>query len=243
MTATKIEWTDSTWNPITGCTKISDGCKNCYAARMAKRLQYMGSERYKNGFNLTIHEDLFEAPLSWKKPSIIFVNSMSDLFHEDIPEETILRLFDVMKRASQHTFQILTKRAERLADMASRIRWPRNVWMGVSIESEKYIQRIELLRTIPSEIKFISFEPLLSQIDEKHSLKGIDWVIVGGESGPLARPMAPEWVHGIQRMADRDEIKFFFKQWGGVNKKKAGRLLDGREWNSMPDLEPVNIFV
>ncbi len=237
MTSSKIEWTDSTWNPISGCTKISAGCQNCYAARMAKRLQLMGSLRYKNGFKVTIHEDLFDAPLQWKKPRIIFVNSMSDLFHEEIPEKTIHQLFRIMAKASQHTFQILTKRAERLYELAPRLEWPSNIWMGVTVESESYAYRIELLKKIPAAVKFISFEPLLSGIDASHSLHGIDWIIVGGESGPNARPMKAEWARALQKMAQSYNAAFFFKQWGGTNKKKAGRMLDGREWNAMPQIK------
>lgn len=234
MTSSKIEWTDSTWNPITGCTKISAGCQNCYAARMANRLQRMGLERYKNGFNLTIHEDLFEIPLQWKKPRVIFVNSMSDLFHEEVPEKAIRQLFGIMAKASQHTFQILTKRAERLYELAPRLIWPKNIWMGVTVESEAYAYRMDLLKKIPAAVKFISFEPLLTEIDSFHSLYGIDWVIVGGESGPNARPMKAEWARGLQKMAQLYNVAFFFKQWGGTNKKKAGRILDGKEWNAMP---------
>ncbi len=236
MTSSKIEWTDSTWNPITGCSKLSEGCRHCYAERMAKRLHHMGNPRYKNGFKVTIHEDLFETPLKWKKPSIIFVNSMSDLFHEEIPENVIVKLFNVMEQAAQHTFQILTKRSERLFEIADRLRWPKNVWMGVSIEAEEYAYRMELLKKTQAAVKFISFEPLLTQIDQRHSLKGIDWVIVGGESGPKARPMDKEWVQRLHRMADRDGASFFFKQWGGTNKKKSGRILDGKEWNNYPKL-------
>lgn len=236
MTSSKIEWTDSTWNPITGCSKISEGCRHCYAERMAKRLRLMGVNRYSNGFTLTIHEDLFELPLTWKKPRTIFVNSMSDLFHEDIPVEVIKKLFFVMEKASQHTFQILTKRAERLADIAGELAWPKNVWMGVTVESEEYSSRIDDLKKVPAAVRFISFEPLLSEISYKHSLKDIHWIIVGGESGPEARPMEESWALGLKRMSERDGAAFFFKQWGGTNKKKAGRLLDGKEWNGMPAL-------
>ncbi len=234
MTSSKIEWTDSTWNPITGCTKISAGCQNCYAARMSGRLKSMGSPRYKNGFEVTIHEDLFDQPLRWKGSKTIFVNSMSDLFHESIPDEIILDLFDVMKKAKQHTFQILTKRADRLVEISEKIKWPKNVWMGITVESEEYSQRIEQIKKVPAAIRFISFEPLLSGIDARHSLRGIDWIIVGGESGPGARPMNSEWVHGLKHMAERDGSAFFFKQWGGVNKKKAGRMLDGMIYDAMP---------
>lgn len=234
MTSSKIEWTDSTWNPITGCSKISLGCQNCYAERMALRLKSMGMDRYRNGFSVTIHEDLFDRPRYWKTPRTIFVNSMSDLFHEDVPTETIIRLFEIMRGCDQHTFQILTKRAERIPDISGEISWPKNVWMGVTVESELYADRIDLLKSIPAAVKFVSFEPLLSPIDDRHSLRGIDWVIVGGESGPGARPMEADWARRIRSMAERDGVAFFFKQWGGVNKKKAGRLLDGRIYDAMP---------
>lgn len=234
MTSTKIEWTDSTWNPITGCSKISLGCQNCYAERMALRLKSMGMDRYRNGFSVTIHEDLFDRPRYWKTPRTIFVNSMSDLFHENVPTETIVRLFETMRECDQHTFQILTKRAERIPEISGKISWPKNVWMGVTVESELYADRINLLKSIPAAVKFVSFEPLLSPIDARHSLRGIDWVIVGGESGPGARPMEADWARGIRSMAERDGAAFFFKQWGGVNKKRAGRLLDGRIYDAMP---------
>ncbi len=234
---TRIEWTDSTWNPVTGCTKISAGCKHCYAERLAIRLQAMGSPNYSNGFHLTLHEHMLELPLSWKKPSMIFVNSMSDLFHEDVPERFIQRTFDVMRRASWHTFQVLTKRSDRLLELDSYVEWPPNVWMGVSVENSKYTVRIDHLRQTHAQIWFLSLEPLLGPMDNLN-LTGIHWVIAGGESGPKARPMKKEWVSSIRDQCTIAETPFFFKQWGGLNKKRAGRLLEGRTWDERP--KPVN---
>lgn len=228
-----IEWTESTWNPVTGCSKISPGCKNCYAERMANRLQRIGVERYKNAFKLTMHPDVLKAPLSWKTPKVIFVNSMSDLFHEMVPLSFIQDTFEVMRKAHWHTFQILTKRSERLKMLAPLIEWPENVWMGVSVESQRYVYRIDHLRAVPSAVRFLSVEPLINKVD-KMNLKGIDWVIVGGESGPKARKLEQEWVIHIKDICDKYSIPFFFKQWGGVRKKKAGRLLQGQTWDSMP---------
>ena len=228
-----IEWTESTWNPVTGCSKISPGCKNCYAERMAKRLQRIGGERYKNAFELTIHPNVLELPLSWKTPKVIFVNSMSDLFHEQVSLNFIQETFDVMKRAHWHTFQILTKRSERLKLLAPILEWPENVWMGVSVESQRYIHRIDHLRTVPSAVRFLSIEPLISRID-KMNLRSIDWVIVGGESGPRARKLESEWVIQIKNIYEKYKVPFFFKQWGGARKSKHGRILLGRTWDSMP---------
>lgn len=228
-----IEWTESTWNPLTGCTKISPGCKYCYAERMAKRLQAMGQQNYINGFKLTMHEHVIEKPLEWKKPQFIFVNSMSDLFHKDIPLEFIQRVFDTMKRAHWHQFQVLTKRSERLAELSPYLEWTDNIWMGVSVENEKYTFRIDDLRKTGAKIKFLSVEPLIGPIS-KMNLKGINWVIVGGESGPGARPLEREWVVNIRDQCLKAKVPFFFKQWGGVQKKKTGRLLDGRTWDQMP---------
>ena len=233
MASSKIEWTESTWNPLTGCTKISPGCKNCYAERMAKRLQAMGVEKYRAGFALTVHEDALEDPLKWTKPQYIFVNSMSDLFHKDVPVEFILRVFDVMRRAHWHQFQILTKRAERLQELDGQIEWPDNVWMGVSVENESYMHRIDLLRQTHAAIKFLSLEPLLGPLPNM-DLTGINWVIAGGESGPHARPIEPEWVGDIRDQCLGANVPFFFKQWGGTNKKKTGRLLDSRTWDQLP---------
>jgi len=233
-----IEWTESTWNPVTGCTKISPGCKHCYAERMSVRLKAMGQPNYVNGFRLTTHEHVLEMPLRWKRPQTIFVNSMSDLFHKEVPIEFILKVFDVMVRASQHRFQVLTKRSKRLLDLNSKLPWPSNVWMGVSVEDSDYIFRIDHLRNTNSNIKFVSFEPLLGPIDNLN-LEGIDWVIVGGESGPKARPMNPAWVKDIRDRCLSAQVPFFFKQWGGVNKKKTGRILDERTWDQMPEAEPA----
>ena len=236
-----IEWTESTWNPLTGCTKISPGCKHCYAERMAKRLHAMGQPNYVNGFKLTMHEHALEKPLEWKTPQVIFVNSMSDLFHKDVPLEFIKRVFDVMKRAHWHQFQVLTKRSERLRDLSPYLEWADNIWMGVSVENEKYIYRIDDLRKTGAKIKFLSVEPLIGPLP-KINLKGINWVIVGGESGPGARPLEREWVVGVRDQCLKSKVPFFFKQWGGVQKKKAGRLLDGRTWDQMPvDINMVKV--
>jgi protein gp37 len=231
----KIEWTENTWNPVTGCTKISDGCKNCYAFTMAKRLQLMGNEKYSNGFTVTLHENCLEEPLKWKKSSLVFVNSMSDLFHEDIPIEYIKRVFNIMNKASWHTFQVLTKRTERLSEIASYLNWTPNIWQGVTVESGKYKNRIDALRNIPSKVRFISFEPLIDEINDVN-LTGIDWAIVGGESGFNSREMKPQWVISIKEECESQGVLFYFKQWGGANKKKSGRLLFDRTWDSMPQL-------
>jgi protein gp37 len=233
MATSKIEWTESTWNPLTGCTKVSPGCKNCYAERMAKRLQAMGLEKYRNGFKLTLHPDVLEDPLQWTKPQMIFVNSMSDLFHKDVPLEFIQRIFDVMKRAHWHQFQVLTKRAERLLELDPYLEWPENVWMGVSVENSDYTYRIDLLRQTGAVIKFISAEPLLGPLPNLN-LEGIHWVIVGGESGPHARAIRAEWVREIRDQCVRAAIPFFFKQWGGTRKKQTGRLLDNLLWDELP---------
>lgn len=233
MARSNIEWTHSTWNPLTGCTKVSLGCKNCYAERMAIRLKAMGQPNYRNGFALTLHEHMLEQPLKWKQPQTIFVNSMSDLFHEDVPIKFIDQIFDVMRRASWHRFQILTKRSRRLAELSPLIDWPMNVWMGVSVENNRYRQRIDDLKRSGAIIKFLSLEPLLGPLPELN-LKGIDWVIVGGESGPGARPIREGWVVDIREQCLHANVPFFFKQWGGVNKKKNGRLLEGKVWDEMP---------
>jgi len=230
-----IEWTESTWNPLTGCTKISPGCKNCYAERMAKRLKAMGQPNYANGFKLTTHQHVLEKPLEWKSPQMVFVNSMSDLFHEDVPVDFIQQVFDVMRRAHWHTFQVLTKRSEHLLDLNQDIDWPANVWMGVSVENSDYTFRINHLRQTHARVKFLSLEPLLGPLPNL-DLNDMDWVIVGGESGPGARPMEKQWVTRIRDRCVTQGVPFFFKQWGGVNKKRAGRLLDGRSWDEMPPL-------
>lgn len=231
-----IEWTESTWNPITGCDRISNGCDHCYAERLAYRLQAMGSRRYRNAFALTIHEDLFELPLRRREPRMIFVNSMSDLFHEEVPRDVIRKIFKTMNEAHWHTFQILTKRPTELLRIADQLTWSTNIWMGVTVESYRYIHRIEALRMVPSRMRFVSFEPLLTEIPQKTSLDGIHWAIVGGESGPGARPMDKAWVRGVKKLCRKHGTAFFFKQWGGFNKKAAGRLLDGRTWDEMPRL-------
>lgn len=228
-----IEWTESTWNPVTGCNKISPGCKNCYAERMAKRLKAMGSENYENGFKLTTHNHVVSLPLQWRKPQVIFVNSMSDLFHKNVPLEFILKVFETMNKAHWHIFQILTKRSDRLLELNKYITWTKNIWMGVSVENQDYTFRVDDLRKTNAETKFLSIEPLLGPI-KKLNLKKIDWVIVGGESGPKARPMDKEWVIDIKGKCLQQSVPFFFKQWGGVQKKKNGRELEGRTWDEMP---------
>ena len=237
-TNSSIEWTESTWNPLTGCTKISPGCKHCYAERMALRLQAMGQPHYADGFKLTLHEDSLELPLRWKKPQTIFVNSMSDLFHKDVPVKFIQKMFDVMRRAHWHRFQILTKRSDRLLELNPQINWPVNVWMGVSVENDDYTFRIEHLRATGAETKFLSLEPLLGPLP-KLDLREMDWVIVGGESGPGARPMDTFWATDIRDQCSRASVPFFFKQWGGVQKKKTGRMLEGRTWDEMPAAQPL----
>lgn len=233
-----IEWTEATWNPVTGCTKISPGCKHCYAERMAERLQAMGQPNYRQGFTLTLQPQTLTLPLRWKKPQAIFVNSMSDLFHEGVPLTYIHKVFEVMRQAHWHRFQVLTKRAERLAALSAEIEWPANVWMGVSVESAAYLGRVDHLRSTGAQVKFLSLEPLLGPLP-RLNVRGIDWVIVGGESGPGARPMDPQWVLALRDQCRRARVAFFFKQWGGRNKKKAGRLLDGRTWDQMPQLGSV----
>lgn len=234
-TNTSIEWTESTWNPVTGCTKISLGCANCYAERMARRLQAMGQPNYRNGFEVTMHERALELPLVWRKPQMIFVNSMSDLFHEDVPLEFILRVFEVMRRASWHRFQILTKRSDRLLQLDSALPWAPNIWMGVTVEHHDCVSRIDDLRNCGAAVKFLSLEPLLGPLPGL-DLTGIDWVIAGGESGPGARPISHEWVTSIRDQCVAVRTPFFFKQWGGVNKKAAGRKIEGQTWSQVPDL-------
>jgi protein gp37 len=230
---TAIEWTETTWNPLTGCTKISPGCKHCYAERMSLRLRAMGQANYANGFRLTLHEHMLEVPLRWKKPRVVFVNSMSDLFHEDAPEEFIFRVFDVMRRASWHVFQVLTKRSDRLLQLSPKIAWPDNVWMGVSVERADYRFRIDDLRQTGAKVHFLSVEPLLGPLGQL-DLENIQWVIVGGESGPGARPLQKDWVTEVRDQCLAADVAFFFKQWGGVFKSRNGRTLEGRTWNEMP---------
>jgi protein gp37 len=234
-TGSSIEWTEATWNPVTGCTKVSPGCKHCYAERMAKRLHAMGQPNYRNGFRLTVHDAMLDLPLAWRRPRVVFVNSMSDLFHRDVPLSFIERVFDVMRRASWHTFQVLTKRSDRLLELSPYLPWSPNVWMGVSVESAKYVFRVDHLRKTAAAVKFLSLEPLLGPLDAL-DLGGIDWAIVGGESGPRARPMNSAWVVDIRDQCRRAGVAFFFKQWGGANKKRAGRTLEGRTWDEMPIL-------
>lgn len=228
-----IEWTESTWNPVTGCSKISAGCKNCYAARMAARLKAMGTERYANGFAVTLHPDLIDAPRSWKAPRKVFVNSMSDMFHPKVPFEFIEKVFKTMADCPQHTFQVLTKRSERLVELAPRLIWAPNIWMGVSVEDQWVIERVDHLRLVPAAVRFLSCEPLIGPLNEI-PLEGIDWVIVGGESGPGARSMDIEWVRSIFRQCRKANSAFFFKQWGGVQKHRYGRELRGRTYDEMP---------
>jgi protein gp37 len=230
-----IEWTEATWNPVTGCTKISPGCKHCYAETMSRRLKAMGQVNYRNSFKLTLQPRMLELPLTWKKPQTIFVNSMSDLFHKDVPIDYIKQVFGIMERAHWHRFQVLTKRADRLAEVQSELTWSPNIWMGVSVESQKYVHRIDDLRKTGAKVKFLSLEPLLGPLVDL-DLTNIDWAIVGGESGFRARPMKEEWVTGIKFQCQAANVAFFFKQWGGVNKKKAGRQLEGRTWDEMPVL-------
>jgi protein gp37 len=232
---TKIEWTEMTWNPVTGCTKVSAGCKNCYAERLAIRLKAMGVERYQNAFGVTLQEDLVDLPLRWRKRRLVFVNSMSDLFHEAVPLEFIQRVFDTMQQCPQHQFQILTKRSRRLYKIASQLPWAKNVWMGVSVENEEVISRIFDLQTVPASVRFLSCEPLLGPLDHL-PLDRINWVIVGGESGPGARKMEPVWVESIYQQCREANIPFFFKQWGGTRKNRTGRELLGRTFSEMPTL-------
>lgn len=234
-----IEWTEATWNPVTGCVKVSPGCAHCYAETFAERFRGVPGHPYERGFDLQLRPERLEQPLQWARPRVIFVNSMSDLFHEDVPENYIKSVFDVMQRADRHVFQVLTKRAERLQGLASRLPWPDNVWMGVSVENQRWTTRIDALRTVPAHVRFLSCEPLLGPLDL--DLRGIHWVIVGGESGPRARPMQPEWARSILDQCKRANVPFFFKQWGAhdetgrrVGKGKAGRLLKRRTWDAMP---------
>lgn len=233
MSKSSIEWTESTWNPLTGCTKVSDGCKHCYAERMARRLHAMGVDNYRNGFKLTMHPHALKKPLEWKTPQLIFVNSMSDLFHWEVPVNFIQQVFQTMREAHWHKFQILTKRAKRLPKIDAQLEWTPNIWMGVSVENDKVTWRIDHLRQTRAHVKFLSLEPLLGSLPNL-DLRDIDWVIVGGESGPGARPMEESWVIEIRDQCEAAGVKFFFKQWGGTNKKKAGRVLDGRTYDAMP---------
>lgn len=230
----RIEWTNATWNPVTGCSKVSTGCKHCYAERLAERLRAMGVWRYRNGFQVTLHEDLLDLPKLWKKPRLVFVNSMSDLFHELVPLDFIQRAFATMRDCPQHTFQILTKRSRRLRELAPQLEWTPNIWMGTSVENASVLDRIEDLVCVPAAVRFVSCEPLLGPLDHL-PLAGIHWVIVGGESGPGARRMRPDWVRSIRDQCLSCGVAFFFKQWGGARKKHAGRLLDGRTHDAVPE--------
>ncbi len=231
-----IEWTDATWNPVRGCTKVSPGCKYCYAEAFAERFRGVPGSAYEQGFDLRLVPEALELPLRWRKPRLVFVNSMSDLFHEEVPDSYIKRVFDVMVRAHQHTFQVLTKRSGRLRSLAKELPWPTNVWVGVSVEDQKRASRVADLQAVEgASVRFLSVEPLLGPI-RKLPLDGIHWVIVGGESGRRPRPMDPAWVVDILRQCREADVPFFFKQWGGRNKKKAGRLLDGRTWDQMPTM-------
>lgn len=237
MAQSSIEWTEMTWNPTTGCDKISKGCKFCYAEVMSRRLQAMGVEKYKNNFEVTLHESALDIPYTWKKPKVVFVNSMSDLFHIDIPIEFIQKVFKVMNDNPQHIFQVLTKRNDLLAfyDSQNLLSWSPNIWMGVTVENQQTMRRIDSLRNTKAHIKFLSCEPLISRLPNIN-LSGIDWVIVGGESGRTPRPIQQEWVEEIQHECTIQAVPFFFKQWGGTNKKKSGRLLNGRTWDEMPNI-------
>lgn len=232
-----IEWTNWTWNPVTGCTKVSQGCKHCYAERMARRLKAMGSPRYANGFQLTLHEDLIDLPKRWKSPRLVFVNSMSDLFHDDVPLTFIQRVFEVMAECPQHTFQILTKRSGRLRELSNRLVWTPNIWMGVSVEDERVLSRVHDLQSTPALVRFLSCEPLIGPLHDL-PLADIHWVIAGGESGPKSRPMEAEWVRDLRDQCSTAEVPFFFKQWGGARKDLTGRVLDGRTHDEFPSGPP-----
>jgi protein gp37 len=243
----KIEWTDATWNPVTGCTKVSAGCANCYAQTFSERFRGVPNHPFQNGFDLTLRPDRLEWPLLWKEPRRVFVNSMSDLFHEKIEDEYILKVFETMERAEQHTFQVLTKRTARMAAWVQKYysnkKIASNIWMGTSLERQDFYERVEFLKRIPSKVRFLSVEPLLGPIQFKaHDLRALDWVIVGGESGPHSRPMSKEWVTDIKDQCEKQKVPFFFKQWGAYNsqgervgKKYSGRRLEGRHWNEMPE--------
>lgn len=233
MASSSMEWTELTWNPTTGCDKLSAGCKFCYAEVMSRRLKAMGIDKYKDGFQIRTHESALEIPYGWKKPAMVFVNSMSDLFHKEVTLEFIQRVFEVMNNCPHLIFQVLTKRADRLQELASDLRWTQNIWMGVSVEDEKVTDRIDHLRKVPAAVRFLSCEPLIGPLPNL-KLRGIDWVIVGGESGPNPRPMAPEWAVEIRDQCQKRDVPFFFKQWGGRNKKAAGRELEGAHYDSFP---------
>ena len=234
----RIEWTETTWNPVTGCSKVSEGCKHCYAERMSARLRAMGVEKYRRGFEVAQHASVIETPLRWRKPRLVFVNSMSDLFHDLVEPGFIEAVFEVMNRCPQHSFQVLTKRPERTLELDSDLNWTPNIWLGVSIESGRWLRRLEALCLTSAKTRFLSLEPLLGPLPNL-DLSGVDWVITGGESGPGARPMDPDWVREIRDNCVSRDVLFFFKQWGGTNKKRAGRVLDGRTWDEMPSRETL----
>ena len=236
MAQSSIEWTEMTWNPTTGCNKISAGCKYCYAEIMTRRLMAMGIDKYKDGFKVRTHEDSLHTPFEWKKPKIVFVNSMSDLFHPEVPLDFIKKVFYVMNETPEHTYQVLTKRADRLFELHKQLNWTKNIWMGVSVEDDRVTKRIDYLRKTNAKTKFLSCEPLIGPLP-KMNLKKIDWVIVGGESGRTPRPMDEDWVLDIQEQCAKNKVAFFFKQWGGTNKKKAGRALNGKTFSAMPLVE------
>jgi protein gp37 len=229
----RIEWTEATWNPVTGCSEVSPGCAHCYAKTFAERWRGVPGHPYEQGFDLRLWPERLDVPLRWRRPRVVFVNSMSDLFHEDIPDDYVAEVFDVMVRAEQHTFQVLTKRHERLAELAPQLPWPRNVWMGVTIENRRFVHRADALREVPAAVRFISAEPLLGPL-ERLDLEGIDWLIAGGESGPRHRRIDAAWVTELRDRCQDEDVAFFFKQWGGHRPKTGGRELDGREWNEMP---------
>ncbi len=244
-----IEWTEATWNPVTGCDRVSPGCAHCYALDLSARLKRFGQAKYQRdgtrassgpGFAVTLHRQTLDAPLRWKKPRVIFVNSMSDLFHEEVPLEFIREVFDVIERSERHVFQILTKRHERLSELAPLLPWPANVWMGVSIENRRFVHRADHLREVPAAVRFISAEPLLGPL-ENLDLDGIDWLIAGGESGAKHRTVREEWLLELRDKCLDEDVAFFFKQWGGMRPKSGGRMLDGREWNEMPPSVVVGI--
>ncbi|MFJ1588609.1 DUF5131 family protein [Streptomyces sp. NPDC088197] len=237
-----IEWTEATWNPTTGCDRVSAGCDNCYALTLAKRLKAMGSAKYQRdgdprtsgpGFGLTVHPDALQIPYGWKSPRTVFVNSMSDLFHARVPLDFVRQVFEVVADTPQHTYQVLTKRARRLRQVADGLEWPANLWMGVSVEGEKELARVDDLRQAPAAVRFLSCEPLLGPL-KGLDVSGIDWVIAGGESGPRFRPLEPEWVTGIRDVCQEADVPFFFKQWGGRTPKAGGRLLEGQQWDQLP---------
>jgi protein gp37 len=233
-----IEWTEATWNPVTGCTQVSPGCAHCYAKTFAERWRGVPGHPYEQGFELKLWPERLDQPLRWRRPRVIFVNSMSDLFHEEIPEAFIEEVFRVMGKADRHVFQILTKRHERLLELCHQLPWPPNVWMGVSIENRRFVHRADYLRQVPAAVRFISAEPLLGSLEDL-DLSGVDWLIAGGESGPGHRPVHEEWLIELRDRCSQEKVAFFFKQWGGARPKSGGRLLDGRSWDEMPAERPA----